>query len=254
MLVYPMKVYEIYRFLDQLAPFDTAEEFDNCGLLVGDPDQEVTKIGLALDITHAVIRQAVKEGIDLIITHHPVIFHPLKQVQVNSTVYQLIRNGISVISAHTNLDKAETGVNAVLAKYYCLQNIASPLCLDDLGRLGNLPAPMPVPEYAALIKKNLGASGVRYYDSGKPVQKAAYISGSGGSMMQQVLSCDIDTFITGDLKHDAFIDAQNLGLNLIEVGHFDSENVVFFSLAEQIEVFTNLSPILLSRENPVKTI
>ena len=249
-----MKVSDFYRFMDELAPFDRAEEFDNCGLLVGDPEQEVKKIGLALDATREIVGQAKELGIDLILTHHPVIFHPLKRVCAGSPVYDLIRGGISVISAHTNLDKAPHGVNAILAEYYHLQNVASPLCLDDLGRIGELETPMPVPEYARLIKESLGAQSVRYLDCGAPARKVAYISGCGTGLFAEVLSCGVDTFITGDLKLDHFVDAQNLGVNLIEAGHFDSENLVFRSLGRRIEEFCGIRPVLLSSENRIKTV
>ncbi len=166
-----MKVKDIYRFMDEFAPFERAEDFDNCGLIVGDMEQEVTKIGMALDITNEIIDKALDKGINLILTHHPVIFNAMKRICANHPVYRLIRNGISVISAHTNLDKAQFGINTVLAEYYHLQNVASPLCLDDLGRIGNLESPLPVPEYAKLIKASLGAQSVRYLDCGKPVSK-----------------------------------------------------------------------------------
>lgn len=249
-----MKVKELYQFMNEFAPFDRAEEFDNCGLLVGDPEQEVAKIGLALDITNEIVEKAHAMGVDLIITHHPVIFHPLKRVCAGHPVYGLIRYGISVISAHTNMDKAPQGINAVLAEYYHLQNVASPLCLDDLGRIGELESPMPVPEYAKLVKESLGAQSVRYLDCGVPAQKVAYISGCGAGMFSQVMECDIDTFITGDLKLDLFVEAQNRGINLIEAGHFDSENVIFDSLGKQIEAFCGIRPLLLSDENRIQTV
>lgn len=249
-----MKVKDIYRFMDEFAPFERAEDFDNCGLIVGDMEQEVTKIGMALDITNEIIDKALDKGINLILTHHPVIFNAMKRICANHPVYRLIRNGISVISAHTNLDKAQFGINTVLAEYYHLQNVASPLCLDDLGRIGDLESPLPVPEYAKLIKASLGAQSVRYLDCGKPAQKVAYISGCGAGMFREVMACDIDTFITGDLKLDLFIEAKNLGVNLIEANHFDSENVIFESLGKRIEEFCGLPPILLSTENIVKVV
>ena len=249
-----MKVKEIYQFMDEFAPFERAEDFDNCGLIVGDMEQEITKIGMALDITTEIIEKAVSLDINLIITHYPVSFHAKKKICAEDPVYQLIRSGISVISAHTNLDKAGLGINTVLANYYHLKNVASPLLLDDLGRIGDLEEPMAVCDYAKLIKESLGAQSVRYLDCGKPAQKVAYISGCGAGMFQEVMQCEIDTFITGDLKLDLFVEAQNRGINLIEAGHFDSENVIFESLGKHIEEFCGLAPILLSTENKIKTI
>jgi dinuclear metal center YbgI/SA1388 family protein len=249
-----MKIKEIYQWMDHFAPFHTQETFDNSGLIIGDPEEEITGLGFALDITSEVIQKAEQHQINLIITHHPVIFDPMKQILANTTAYQLIRRGISVISAHTNLDKAEGGINTVLAKYYMLENIASPLCLSDLGRIGNLKQPMSVEEYAKQIKENLHSDGIRYYDAGKPVCKVAYSSGRGTGLFQNVLECDIDTFVTGDVKHEFFVEAQTLGLNLIDAGHFDTENVVFDSLSQRIEQECGIKGILLSDQNRVKTI
>lgn len=249
-----MKIKEIYEEMNHWAPFETAEDFDNCGLIIGDFDAEITKIGFALDITQTVIDQALDAKINLIITHHPPIFHAIKQIHAPSPVYRLIQNGISVISAHTNLDKAKGGVNDILAEYYCLHDIISPEILSDLGRIGTLDSPTPIPEYAEMIKKRMNAQGIRYLDCGKPAHKVAYISGGGGGQFHEAMQCGADTFITGDIKHDQFVDAQNAGLNLIEAGHFDSENLVYQAVANHISAFSGLDVLLLSAENPVQSI
>lgn len=250
-----IQVKDIYMLMDEFAPFRTAEGFDNCGLLVGELDAKIQKIGLALDATNPVIERAAEAGVHLLVTHHPVMFHPIQKIQKSHPVYRMIQYGISHIAAHTNLDKAEGGVNTVLARYYKLRNIASPLILGDLGRIGELAHPCSAAEYAAMIKESLGSGAVRYYDSGRPVKRVAYISGGGGSQFEEVLCCGIDTFITGDLKHDQFIEAENRGFNLIEANHFDSENTVMEPLAERIrEAFPELEVVLLSRENPVKVV
>ena len=247
-----MKLKEIYDYIDKIAPFDTAEAFDNCGLLAGDPEREICKIGLALDITHAVIDKAVEYGIDLIITHHPILFTPIKRLCAPSVFFRLIESRIATIAAHTNLDKAM--VNDVLAEYYHLTQLSSPEILEDLGRKGILESSMPVEEYAKLIKKELKAGAVRYYDAGKPVENVVYISGSGGGMFREAISCGADTLVTGDLKHDIFVEAQNIGLNLIEANHFDSENTVMEPLKRRLEQFFKGEVWLLCPENPVKTV
>ncbi|MGI5958173.1 MAG: Nif3-like dinuclear metal center hexameric protein [Massiliimalia sp.] len=248
-----MTLKDLYSLLDQWAPFATQEEFDNCGLLVGDPAQPIKKIGIALDITNPIVEKAAQSGVDVIVSHHPVIFHGLKQVTAENPVYRLIRANIGAIACHTNLDKAEGGVNTTLASYYGLENISSPLCMEDLGRVGELRQPMSVEEYAKQIKQAVGAQGIRFYDAGIPVKRVAYVSGSGGSMLRQAMSCEIDTFITGDIKHDQFIEAENCGLNLIEVGHFDSENTVMEPLKTYLEKNTGLPVQVLSLQNPVQT-
>lgn len=250
-----MDIRTIYDFLDKLAPFDTACDFDNCGLLIGSMDTPVQKIGLALDATHAVIDNAIEQGINLLITHHPVIFHPLKRIEAHSVVYRLIQNDIAVISAHTNLDKAEQGVNAQLASYYGLHNVTAPLAFEQLGRVGELEEALSVPAYAEQVKRALDCEAVRYYDAGAPVKRVAYASGSGGSLLREVLACGADTFITGDVKHDVFVDAQNAGLNLLDVGHFDSENIVLQPLKTMLKpICGQTDVVVLSTENPVHTL
>lgn len=232
-----MKIKQVYDYIDRFSPFSTQCDFDNCGLLIGNFDDNVKKIGLALDITNDVIDKAIKQGINLIITHHPVIFNPIKSVISNTPIYRLIENNISTIAVHTNLDKALGGVNDTLIEYYNLENVISPEILENLGRVGELKTSISVKEYAKIIKDNLNAKSVRFLDCGNMVKKVAYVSGSGGSMMKSVLSLGVDTFITGDIKHDQFVDAKNIGINLIEAGHYDSEVVVLKSLKKKLDEF-----------------
>lgn len=245
-----MKVRQIYECINEFAPFFTACDFDNCGLIVGDMNADVKKIGLCLDASNEMIERAFNNGVNLIITHHPVIFNPTKKIMANTPVYKLIKNDISVISAHTNLDKAIDGVNDTLVKYYELENISSPEILENLGRVGELREPISVKEYAQIIKKNLNAKAVRFYDAGIKVKKVGFVSGSGGSMMKDALSLGIDTFITGDIKHDQFVEARNIGLNLIEASHFDSEIVVLNSLKQKLNnICTDTEILILETEN-----
>lgn len=120
-----IKINDIYKFIDKIAPFETAMEFDNCGLLVGDKDRTVGKVILSLDITKEVVEEATKEGAELIISHHPVIFNPIKRIDSTSVVHSLCRNNISAICAHTNLDMANEGVNYSLAKRIGLSELTS---------------------------------------------------------------------------------------------------------------------------------
>ncbi len=250
-----MTVAEILKYIDTLAPFESAENFDNCGLLVGDSGDKVKAIGLALDITDKIIITAEQNGINLIITHHPVIFNPIKSVCADSVVYRLIKSGISVISAHTNLDKSPFGTNAVLENIFDLKDILSPEGFEGMGRIGTLKDSLSVHDYALKIKKNLSASGVRYYDSGKAVSRVAYMAGSGGGFLACAKALGADTFITGDIKHDVFVSAQNLSINVIEAGHFDAENPVMYSLHKLLsEQFKAIPISVLSTENEIKTI
>lgn len=249
-----MLVQDIYNCIDAFAPFDTAEEYDNCGLIVGNAMQPIHKVGLALDITHAVIDAACAQDIDLIVTHHPVIFDPIKKIDANSVVYRLIQNGIAVISAHTNLDRADGGLNTVLSHLYGLADVCSPAVLRGLGRLGTLPSPVPVVEYAAFIKHAISASAVRYLDSRRPCHRVVCISGSGGSHLMDALACGADTLITGDLKHDQIVTAINHQLNLIEAGHFEAESMILKPLAARLSALSELEAVILCNQNPMKII
>lgn len=231
-------VKEIYAFLDQKAPFSLQSDFDNAGFLVGREETEVTCLLVALDITSEVVTEAAEKGAQLIVTHHPVIFYPAKSVTdgdpVGRRVLSLIEHGIAAICAHTNLDKAAGGVNDALALAAGLGGTEQlhPEGTDSngrsygIGRVGTLEKPCSLPEYAGRIKTALGAGGLRYVDSGVPVRRVAVGGGACGNMLADVAARGCDTFVTADVKYDVFLDAGAAGLNLIDAGHYPTENVV----------------------------
>jgi len=240
-------VKEIYEFINKIAPFDTQESFDNAGFLVGRGDRKVTKILVALDVTGEVAEEAHVKGAQLIVAHHPVIFQPVKSV-IDGTVtgqvlLALVENGTAAICAHTNLDAAHGGVNGCLAKALELSDIGQ-LCQAGadaqgrpygIGRVGTAHRPgLPAAEYAAFVKEKLGSASVRFVDGGKPVRKVAVGGGACGSMLEDALAAGCDTFVTADLKYNQFLDAKALGLNLMDAGHFPTENVVCEPLASRL--------------------
>lgn len=240
-------VRDIYGFLDKIAPFDTQEDFDNAGFLVGRGDREVTKVLVALDITGEVVEEAARLRAELIVAHHPVIFNPVKSVTdetlVGKVLLDLAENKIAAICAHTNLDAAHGGVNGCLARVLELSEIGQ-LCqagTDEqgrpygIGRVGTVHRPgLSAGEYAAFVKEKLNSACVRFADGGKPVQKVAVGGGACGSMVEDVLAQGCDTFVTADLKYNQFLDAKALGLNLLDAGHFPTENVVCTPLAARL--------------------
>lgn len=159
-------VNDIFSALDRLAPFETAMGFDNCGLLIGDPEAEVTSCLLALDVTHEAVARAEAVSAQLLITHHPVIFHPLKAVRKGQVVYSLTEKKLSVISAHTNLDLAAEGVNRALAEAIGLTGLEPLPNPDGLGLIGCFPEPLRVSECAALLKERLSAAKSGIYRGG----------------------------------------------------------------------------------------
>lgn len=241
-------VNNIYEFLDENYPFETQMSFDNAGFLVGDGGQEVEHILVALDVSSAVIAEAAKKHCQLIFTHHPLIFNPLKTLVTHKPtekmVIDLIRHNIALISAHTNLDVAQDGVNYHLAKSLQLQDIAflSPQGTDRYGRdygLGYYGTAHrkgdTLPAYAQFIQTQLNCKGIRFTDAGTPVSKVAVGGGSCGSMLGDVAKVGCDTFITGDVKYDVFLEAKERGINLIDAGHYPTEQVICQPVATKLQ-------------------
>jgi len=237
-------VKEILAAVDALAPFALTMDFDNTGLLVGDSNAEVTGVVLALDCTEEVIEKAKEMGANLIITHHPVIFNGMKRVCADSVVYQLIRNDMHVISAHTNLDIAQGGVNDCLCNALGLQEVCGLTATDEehfLGRVGLLSADLSAEELACIVKMELNTT-VRYTDGGKPIGKVAVCGGAGDSELESAIACGADALISGEVKHHIFIEAAHRGFTLIEAGHHHTEAVVLAPLCEKLkEQFPQIS-------------
>lgn len=241
-------VKEIYRYLDGLAPFHLQMDFDNAGFLVGRGDRQVTTILVALDITEAVVAEAAELGAELIVAHHPVIFHPLRSLTDNSPdgriILTMAEHGIAAICAHTNLDAVAGGVNDMLAQRLGLSGIEQ-LKQDGvdpagrpygIGRVGSASGtPMYAPAFASFVKEMLGANGVRYVDARRPVRRVAVGGGACADMMVDAIALGCDTFVTSDVKYNGFLDAGALGINLIDAGHFPTENVICPVLVKWLE-------------------
>ena len=228
-------VADILAFLETLAPTSLKMEWDNVGLLCGSKSTEVTKILVALDPFEGVCREAADVGVQLIVTHHPLIFRApnaiTDETSIGRSIMFLCRHGISAVNAHTNLDIAPGGVNDVLAEKLGLQNTVT--LENGLLRMGETEA-QDLPSFLASVKEKLGCQGLRYVDSGKPVKKVAVGGGSCAGEMMDALAAGCDTFVTSDIKYNQFWDAQDLGLNLIDAGHFYTENPIVPVLAEKI--------------------
>lgn len=219
---------QIFACLQAKAPVETRMDFDNVGLLVGSPDWDVKKVLLSLDITGSVIGEAEKIGAQLVVSHHPLFFS-LKNIgsldPQGVKAMNLLTGRIAAICMHTNLDAADGGVNDALAAALGVLE-AKPYEPEHICRVGTLAESMPLPEFLKKTKTALGCNGIRYVDGGKPVCKVALCGGSGGSMLEETAQTGCDTFVTSDIKYDVFLRAKELGLNLIDAGHFNTENVV----------------------------
>lgn len=230
-----MIVYDIYDFLDEKYDFSSALEYDNVGLLVGDGREKVTGVLVCLDLTDEAISEAVNCGANLIITHHPVIFDPLKSVTEQTLVYRLIRNGISVISAHTNLDQADGGVNDALASAIGLINVEKVLDSEGFAyRVGEYEEALTSEELAKKVGESLSVP-VKYVGDSAFIKRVAVCSGSGGSMLSEVANIGVDAYVTADIKHNVFMDVHAFGITLIDAGHFNTEDIIVDPICEELE-------------------
>ena len=242
---------EIYNFIDSIAPFNTAEEWDNAGLLVGDENKTINKIMFALDCTEDVINQAIFCGADLIVTHHPIIFKPLSEVTADSLVYKLVKNDLSIICAHTNYDMAIEGVNDILCDTVELENIVKieNTCLN----VGELTAEMSSNEFAQHIKSKLNGV-VRYNSIEKTIKKIAVCSGSGSDYLQLAKELNCDALLTGDGSHHSFLDADEMGILLVCAGHFETENIAIKPLSDKIKNHFDIECVIAVQKSPIITI
>lgn len=242
------KVKDFYGYLNSIAPFETQEDWDNSGMLVGDMDAEVKKVAVVLDITHEEIKKAKAIGADLIISHHPVIFNPIKSVTRGSVPYELVASSINALCCHTPLDIADGGTNDSLAK---LLGIEVTRTEDPILRLGTV-EPTTAENLAGKIAKTLNTK-VRYADAGRKIEKIAICTGAGCSLIEA--AGEIDAFITGDASHHNFLDCIQAGITLIAAGHYETEIVVVPVLAKKLQAqFPDIEIIDIKQENPIKFI
>ncbi len=229
-----IKIKDIVSVADKYAPFDTQAEFDNCGFLVGDIEKEVDKALCCLDITDEVIEEAKDKGCDLIISHHPVIFSPLKRVCCDSIVYKLIKNNIAALCLHTNFDRAAVyGVNQILANELKLQNTV--LYPHDFLCVGTLDKELSDMEFAQHVKKQLNTEAVKYTENGgKMIKTVAVSSGAGSEAVELSAIYGFDAVVTGEIKHHHLLYAKSVNLCAVEAGHFETENIAVESIVSML--------------------
>ncbi len=230
-----MNVQDIYNIIDAFAPFSLQESYDRAGLLVGDPQAEVSRVLLTLDITAPVVQEAVSVGADLILAHHPVIWDPLRSVSPAHPVWHLVQHNIAAICAHTNLDIAQGGLNdhfgAVLRRALPFGD-TEPLALlpgdRTLGRAAQLTAPVGAEALAEALVRAFACRSLRYYpgEHADCIRKIAWCTGSGGDLIGDAIAAGADVLITGDCKHSVWAEAQNRGFTLFDCGHFETEVIV----------------------------
>lgn len=245
-----MRASEIYDFLQTKAPFETAEPYDNVGLLVGSGSSEVTTVLVTLDITHAAVDAAVKAGAELIVSHHPVIFEPLHVLEAGSVPYRLAQHGITAICAHTNLDRAAGGVNDCLCELLGLKNVH--LGPDEMCRIGELPQALSAEEFGRLVAQVLNTP-VRLKEGSDIVRTVALCGGGAGDRVLPLL-CEADAALTGEVKHHVWL-AVPPEKTMADGGHYATEVPVTDRLVAWLNAaFPQLSVVLHRGEAPYFTV
>ena len=242
-----VKCQVVMDVLEQLAPKRLAEDWDNPGLLVGALNQNIRRILVCLDVSDKVVEQAVACQADMIVAHHPLIFKGLKKIRTDlslgARLQQLLKHDIAVAAAHTNLDIAVGGVNDVLAGAIGLEKLSTFVItsqaedgtVESLGRMGTLPAPMAAADFARQVREALPAGYVRLVDAGaRPVRKVALCSGSGAEFIHKAAFMGADAYVTGDVKYHEAQQAMELGMHVIDAGHFATEFPVVEVLRDRL--------------------
>ena len=236
----------IMNALERIAPRRLAEDWDNPGLLVGSHAQKVGRILVALDVDDCVTEEAIARGADMIVAHHPAIFRGMKQLRTDlplgKRLAALLTHGIAVAAAHTNLDVAHGGVNDVLAAHLGLEKLSSFVIssqeegvTESLGRMGVLPAPLAIEDFARTVKERLGVSHVRLAAAAaRPVRRVAVCGGAGAEFIDNAVRLGADVYVTGDVKYHDAQRAVEQGMHIIDAGHFGTEAPVLPVLAEHL--------------------
>jgi dinuclear metal center YbgI/SA1388 family protein len=248
-----VRVEDVACLLEKIAPAHLAEDWDNCGLQVGSMGWEIKKIWVALDPLLAVIEAAIRNNVDLVITHHPLIFDGVKRIDIETivgkTIAAAVANRTAIYSAHTNLDSAAGGINDLMATKIGLHHLtpmvgAKPAAGGHettcdagvgMGRIGHLAQPKTVLQWIDDIKKCFGLQKVRVAGNVEQVvRQAAVCSGSGGSLVEIFLKSDAQVFVTGDLRYHDARAVEDAGRAFIDIGHFASEHIILDALVRNL--------------------
>ena len=250
-----IRVADIVDLMERMAPPLLSESWDNCGLQVGDTQWPVKSVTVALDPLLPVIQSAVDRGIDMLVTHHPLIFRPLRKIDPSAGEGKIIAAALAaklaIYAAHTNLDSAREGVNDILARAVGLKHLvplvpaqgpagvsaaSSDTADQGMGRIGILSGSKTVAQWAQEIKRKLGLKHVKVAGPHeKMVHKAAVCSGSGGSLLSDFLASGADVFVSGDLHYHDARAVEDAGRALIDIGHFASEHLIVEALGERLK-------------------
>jgi dinuclear metal center YbgI/SA1388 family protein len=257
----------LLSILDTIAPFAMAEPWDNVGLMVGDPDQQVSGILIGLDPTEALIHEALALNLNTILTHHPLIFHPLKTIPTNTPMGRLLKtalsNDLSLIACHTNLDLVAAGVSNALAEKLGLRDTeplaAAPGQNPGFGKIGTLPAPLASEQFLHLLLTTLAAPGLQLAGVlPETIHRVALCGGSGSDLAETAWRMGAQVYITGEVKHSVARWAEGAGFCVIDAGHYSTENLIVPALAEMLKKscankgFTPTITTTAQQDNPMQ--
>ena len=260
-----MKIIEVTNFLEQYAPLEYQETYDNCGLIIGDANAEVKGVLITLDCIESVIDEAIATGCNLIVAHHPIIFSGLKKINgknyIERAVIKAIKNDIAIYAIHTNLDNVHNGVSAKIADKLGLENCKVLAPKQELnsdlvgsGIIGELNIPVDSQVFLKNLKQNMQADCVRYTALVKDEIKTVVVCGGSGSfLLNNAIAAKADIFITADFKYHEFFDTENK-IVIADIGHYESEqftkDLIYDLLVKNFTKFA----VRLSKENtnPIK--
>lgn len=247
-----MRAIDIVRPIEEFAPVDQQEKWDNCGFCIGDKYASVTRALVALDCTEAVIDEAIECGADLVITHHPLIFSGVKQIGPHNIrgriIMKAIKHGIAVYAAHTNMDKAAGGVSSLMADKLGLEQ-REPLTAENFGIVGNLQRPLNAKELVELVKNSFGGCIVRTSAPlEEKIERVAVCGGSGRAFIADAMLKGAQVYITGDITYHEF--ETEKGFMVMDIGHYSSEYDIVHVFAKILSKnFPNFAVSISKRNN-----
>ncbi len=254
------RVKDIIKIMEEFAPINLKEDFDNVGLMVGDKEKEVKKILLSLDCTLEVIEEAKEKDIDLIITHHPLLFRKPSSITTDTLtgkkIIELIKNDISLYSSHTNLDSASGGLNETIvnilgyeSKELIEVNRNARNENEGLGRIIKLDKEISLDDLVKQVKEKLNINALKIVKASEKVKKIAVINGSGSSFFDMAYKKGADCIITGDTTYHFASDYKEMGVSIIDTGHFLSEWIVFLEVINKLKDKLNEVEIIISKNS-----
>ena len=253
-----MNAKQLYQKFEERIPSSLREPWDNDGVMcLPDGSSEILRALVALDVTEEIVDYAIERGFDLIVSHHPLVFKPLASIDeenhLSRKLIKLICSGITVFSFHTRADKLVGGVNDRLADILGMYD-TTPFGDGDLGRIGTIDEPMEIQDFAYRVKQLIGADAVRYADGFSDVHKVAVVGGDGKSYVKAAIEAGADTFLSGRIGYNVMEEATEMGINLIEAGHFYTEAHISEFFRDLLIDFDPNIYVEIADSNIIKTI